>query len=163
MSANPGLPHEERRRTLDALAILGGCREPLLPFLPDGRCPDVLRFDSERRHLFVGDAKDTETPGCSETRARLVRYASWLRANTLVGGSGTLALCHPAAGGVKWAELLESVAREQGFRDVHWRQRRLDADAVVSWVDLSLPPTAERGQATSRSRRSAPPTCAATA
>jgi hypothetical protein len=163
VSANPGPRHEERRRTLDALAILGGCRELLLPFFPDGRRPDVLRFDSERRHLFVGDAKDTETPGCSETRTRLVHYASWLRANALVAGSGTLALCHPDTGGAKWAKLLENVALEQGFRDVRWRQRRLDTDTVVSWVELSLPPAAEQAQAASRSRRSAAPRCATTA
>lgn len=162
MHANPGPRHEERRRTLDALAILGGCREPLLPFFPDGRRPDVLRFDAARRHLFVGDAKDSETPGGCETRTRLLAYASWLRANAAVAGGGTLALCHPAAGRDRWLELLRSVAREQDFGEVSGRQAQLDTDTIVSWVELRLPES-ESGQAARRPRRSAVPTWATTA
>lgn len=161
MSANPGPRHEERRRVLDALAILGGCREPLLPFLPDGRRPDVLRFDAERRHLFVGDAKDTETPGCGDTRERLLHYASWLRANGVAAGSGTLALCHPPDDAGRWGRLLEGVARAQGFRDVFARRRDLDAETAVSWVELCLP--TEPGQAASRRGCSAAPTWVTTA
>ena len=158
MSANPGPKHEERRRTLDALAILGGCREPLLPFFPDGRRPDVLRFDRARRHLFVGDAKDTETPGCRDTRVRLGLYASWLQANALVAGIGTLALCHPADAGGRWLDLLEVVAEEQGFTSAGARQRLLDAETVVSWLELDLPRVTEVGQAARSPRVSAAPT-----
>lgn len=161
-SSNPGPRHEERRRTLETLAILGGCREPLLPFFPDGRRPDVLRFDRARRHLFVGDAKDTETPGCRETHIRLSGYAAWLRANALVAGTGTLALCHPPGSALRWRELLETIARAHGFDGVTGEQRLLDADAVVSWVDLPLA-SDERAQAASQVPYSAAPTWATTA
>jgi hypothetical protein len=135
------------------MAILAGCREALLPFFPDGRRPDVLRFDSPRRHLFVGDAKDSESPGCRETRERLARYTAWLRANAMIAGSGTLALCHSATGASRWLELLEMVARDQGFDDLRGRQRRLDTEIVISWLELPLTGTAEAAQAAGRTPR----------
>lgn len=151
MGPNPGPVHEERRRTLDALAVLGGCRDSLLPMLPDGRRPDVLRFDRCRRHLFVGDAKDTETPGCRETRRRLSAYASWLRANALVAGSGTLALCHSADHDrERWLAVLEAIADEHGFGRLRARQLLLDDATGLSWIELRLPARSECDQAASR-------------
>jgi hypothetical protein len=45
--------------------------------LPDGSRPDVLRVDVPGRRLFIGDAKDVETPGNAATHARLARYVAW--------------------------------------------------------------------------------------
>ena len=140
---NPTRRHEERRELLEALAILGGCRELLVPFFPDGTRPDVLRFDAARRHVFLGDAKDSETPGCRETHRRLAGYAEWLGANAAVGGSATLALCHANQANGRWLALLESVAESAGFARPPGQQLQLDPETVVSWIELRLPVPAE--------------------
>ncbi len=86
--------HDSLVTILDALAILSGIHERLpLDCLPDFSRPDVLRLDRRRNTVFVGDAKNTETPGNRATQVRLRSYLTWLVAFLRRGGSGIFALC----------------------------------------------------------------------
>src|SRR5206468_314859 len=86
--------HDRRVEFLGTLATLMGCTETFGGVFPDGRRPDVLRADSKLTVLFVGDAKNTESPGNLETQARLLRYLRWLAAFVDRGaGIGIFALC----------------------------------------------------------------------
>jgi len=76
---NPGYKHEERRGILSDIAILSGYDTNLKRGLPDGTIPDVLRIDSSCGSIFLGEAKDTESPGMLSTRKRLLNYLSWFR------------------------------------------------------------------------------------
>jgi hypothetical protein len=99
-------PHNQRVEFLDALAALMGCKVKLGGVLPDGRRPDVLRMDVRRGVLFIGDAKDTESPGCRATQVRLLRYLDWLRAHVArTERRGVFALCFgKEADADRWVE-----------------------------------------------------------
>lgn len=131
-----GLPsHERRVRSLDALATLIGCRETLGPCLPDGLRPDVLRIDSRRGALFIGDAKDTESPGNRATQARLQTYLRWLAAHAASGrGSGIFAIGFGrGADAPGWVETATLLGREARLRYVAQGVDRFDADLLVAW------------------------------
>ena len=110
---NPSPLHEDRRRSLDAVAVLSGHTE-WWPSFPDGLLPDVLRYDPRTDHLFVGDAKATETPGCTATMTRLLAYARWVRAHvSRRARSGTLAVAYGKADQTNgWMRLLTEIALE---------------------------------------------------
>lgn len=74
----PTLTHESRVAHLETLATLAAFTTPVA--LPWRLRPDVARINEAHRGLFLGDAKATETPGCSATLARLHWYAVGLRA-----------------------------------------------------------------------------------
>jgi hypothetical protein len=86
--------HDKKARLLNDLAILLGCDGGLHSGFPDGRRPDVVRIDVVRQILFIGDAKQTETPRCEMTRIRLRNYLRWLRAHVCDAERlGIFALC----------------------------------------------------------------------
>lgn len=70
-----GAEHERLEADLTEWAIAQGYPAGQAG-LPSGRMPDVLRYDPEMRHLFVGDAKnaDNETPSNSATIQRIAGY-----------------------------------------------------------------------------------------
>jgi len=70
--------HNNRVYFLDTLALLLGCKETIGGILPDGKRPDVIRMDKKREILFIGDAKNTESPSHKETQIRLLEYLRWL-------------------------------------------------------------------------------------
>lgn len=59
-------------RDLETLATLAGFTAHLV--LAWRLQPDVLRACAHDSSVFLGDAKDTETPGCEATRRRLRWY-----------------------------------------------------------------------------------------
>lgn len=133
--------HEDRRQSLDALAVLAGFRHHL-GRLPDGTVPDVLRVDLPGRGLFVGDAKHTESPGRVDTYLRLRHYACWVRAHqddVGCNGRATLALCVPGRRQIdRWAHLLSTLADDVGLpAPAAGRQDLSDQEGVV-W--LTWPP-----------------------
>ncbi len=86
--------HDQKVTFLDTLAVLLGCTEGVGGEFPDGRRPDVLRIDADRGVLFIGDAKETESPGCQASLARLLSYLRWLPAQVVGrGGLGIFAIC----------------------------------------------------------------------
>lgn len=123
----PTVLHEHRRHWLDAIAILEGFTLGL-PVLPDGSIPDVLRVDPRRRWLFVGEAKDTESPGSADTGARLHRYATWLAPN-----GGVFAICHGGDIAAWRVAALRAVEKAEGtVSSVH--TRCLDDRSVVTQI-----------------------------
>lgn len=108
----PSVAHERRAGVLDALAVLAGFSVELTCW-PDGTRPDVLRADVARRRLFVGEAKETESPGRTDTAERLARYLGWVAAAR--ADLAYVAVCfgrHADRRG--WIRLLEQLSRPAG-------------------------------------------------
>lgn len=114
MSGIGGPAHEERVRTLVALAVLAGATTDLRS-LPDGRVPDVLRFSQERGLLFVGEAKDTEHARTSEAMVRLGHYLTWVVSHARGGRVSVLALCCRRSAAASWSATLTSLVTEIGW------------------------------------------------
>lgn len=135
-TGGPSEAHEDRRRALDALAILTGHTAALPWGFPDGLRPDVLRCDLSRSSLFVGDAKEVETPGCLETRVRLLRYIRWVASHVQTGRrTATLAICFgPASQARGWQETLEVLSHEAGMEPILCQHDRLGSGFNVVWL-----------------------------
>jgi hypothetical protein len=119
---------------LDVLAVLVGCEEVLGGSLPDGRRPDVLRADSRRRALFVGDAKHSESPGNRETQARLLGYFRWLSSHFEGGGLGIYAVCFGRKSDTSaWVETLAMLGYEVGLGYMRRGVERFGPRLVVVW------------------------------
>ena len=127
--------HDELVQVLDALAQLIGCTEGMGGWLPDGLCPDVIRLDRRQNVLFIGDAKDTETPGNKATQCRLQGYARWLA--TFVnrsGNTGLFALCVDNKAEVsEWTHLVRTLGLEVGSDFQNGGVAHL-ADAYLVWA-----------------------------
>jgi hypothetical protein len=101
-----GPEHERLKADLNEWAAAQGYPE-VLRSLPSGRIPDVLRYDSELRHLFVGDAKDADVETTSDS-ATVQRIAGYVREfGHLLGGTqvdgGIVAIAtNDAAEAEKW-------------------------------------------------------------
>src|SRR5262245_50058296 len=92
--SRPSEAHETRVEVLRALASLCGCHRALpLALHVD---PDVVRFDRAHRRVFVGDAKQTESPGNRETARRLAGYAVAARPLLAAGWDALFVVCHGA-------------------------------------------------------------------
>lgn len=133
---NPGPQHERRRELLDALAVLSGCTGLIPGELPDGRRPDVLRFDLIRRRAFIGEAKDTERPGDRSTMARLAAYVEWALAASR-RGSARMAVCHRPGSEAAWLAALRGLI---GSAAALGGSREIDDEASVTWVDIPAAP-----------------------
>jgi hypothetical protein len=93
-----------------------GCADSFPCALPDGRRPDVIAFGPGRRLVFIGDAKDTETPGCVATWTRLRAYLPWARAIVASGRSLVFGLCFGELEDLDgWANGLAAIAAEAGL------------------------------------------------
>lgn len=129
--------HGRRVEFLDSLAILMGCEGALGGELPDGRRPDVLRYDLERRRLFVGDGKHSESPGNKETQARLQRYLKWLCAHVEGGGLGVFAVCFGKESDTgAWTSTIEMLGREVGLDHMRRGVKRFEPELVVVWSEF---------------------------
>ena len=117
------------------LAALMHCNETFGDELPDGRRPDVLRTDPRLTVLFVGDAKNTESPGNVQTQARLLGYLRWLAAFVDRGaGIGVFALCfgeeqHTS----RWIMTVSMLALETGLEPSEQGVERFDPGLIVVW------------------------------
>lgn len=142
--------HEYRVGLLDTLAQLTGCHESFGGEFPDGSRPDVLKIDSRRGLLFIGDAKNTESPQNRDTQARLQRYVSWLAAHVNAGRQGIFALCfrqfHDLPGWVKTMEILTSEV-ELYTSTPQWEM--LESEVFVLWFRVQ--PNIESSDFKSRS------------
>lgn len=151
--------HELRVRFLDTMAVLAGCNESLGAQLPDGRRPDVMRVDASRGLLFIGDAKDTESSGCTATRARLREYLVWMLAHVSAGSRpGVFALCIGYVSDTKgWVRTVQKLSYEVGLDCSEWNVREFGTGVVMVWF---LPIPLDRQGATDQDARDglSPPT-----
>jgi hypothetical protein len=109
-------PHSLRVSILEELGSLIGCHQRVFTTLPDGCRPDVCKMALHSGLIFLGDAKDTETPGCRATAQRLSRYSDWLASHVKSGRSGALAICHAKDRySTGWIVLLERLTSRSGL------------------------------------------------
>jgi hypothetical protein len=66
--------HERLVDFLDNMAVMLGCTQTLDSHLPDATRPDVIRLNTQANVLFIGDAKNTESPNSKFTQERLFNY-----------------------------------------------------------------------------------------
>lgn len=108
--------------------------------LPDGCQPDVLRGNLARRLLFLGDAKDTETPGCRATQMRLHRYFRWARCHTDNGGTTILAVCFGRRrDSAAWVRTLATLAAEVGIAWASIDVAKLTSENLLAWMIIRPP------------------------
>jgi len=109
----PSEAHEARVLLLRSLARLVGCVESIGDSLPDGSRPDVLAVRRPDRSLFIGEAKESESPRDQAAILRLRRYMQWAK---LSSGStaGVFAVCAPSSG-PDWLDLLVNLADEHSL------------------------------------------------
>ncbi len=124
----PSRTHESRVRDLETLAALAGYTEPAA--LAWRLRPDVVRACPRNGALFLGDAKDTETPGCMATRARLRWYCvgaiSCSRPTVLaLAVSSEVPVC-------AWRAAIVHAARTTGCRVTLARTTVLDDTVVIT-------------------------------
>lgn len=132
--------HERRTDFLRSLAFLAGFNSRPWVTLPDGRIPDVLLFRPADRGLFIGDAKDTETPGTRQTQARLLSYMHWYRAHLL----------HPLAQGIfavcfgdchqknEWLRLIRFLSHEVCLTGLEFSEDRFASGLHVACCYRSM-------------------------
>ena len=106
--------HDKRVTLLEVLADLIGCHEHIVPGFPDGTRPDVLRKNSSSGLLFIADAKNTETPGNTDTQVRLAKYLRWVATHVNSGkGSAIFSICfRRASDGPHWHKTLMRLATD---------------------------------------------------
>lgn len=136
------MEHERLRKALDDFAASRGFG-PYQGVLPRGLRPDVIRFASEGRYLFLGDAKvaGNEPPTRIETLGRVGSYVE-LFSDLLASGEtrgGMLAVAtddEKAAAG--WVDALNEMGREHaivgsGKTAPAFRVTPLDERTFVTW------------------------------
>ena len=91
--------------------------------------------------LFVGDAKHTEIPGYTATRARLQVYLQWLSAYVHgAKGEGIFAICFGCAREAQaWMSTILLLAHEVGLPDVDHGVDAFGHDFLVAWYLSSSP------------------------
>jgi hypothetical protein len=131
--------HNEKVRFLDTLAVLLGCAGSIGGHLPDGKYPDVLRIDTKRGILFIGDAKNTETPGCAETQIRILGYLKWLATYcTARKGLGVFAICFGnATDALNWKQAVIMLAHEVGLCCAESGLERFGKGVNVMWFTFN--------------------------
>ena len=128
--------HELRRVELETFAHHLDFHLPVV--LPDGSVPDVALVHTDRRALFIGDAKHTEHPMSRATRARLCVYSSWL-ASAPGSGPNLFALACPPWSGSGWSEVLVELVADAGLvSDRPW-VRSLSLRTEVALVRVRRP------------------------
>ena len=130
-SGRPGLMHEHRRETLTHIAILAGFRASLP--LPDGTVPDICQIDLSTGALFIGDAKDSESPRDAGALRRLERYLYWLRRDCGVRPD-VFAVIHPYVHFGEWSPVLAQLAHVVGI-EAAVRATPFSPHTALTWLE----------------------------
>lgn len=130
-----GRAHRERTELLRSLGVLFGCVQEVPGGFADGTRPDVLRSDAPKAVLFVGEAKDTESPGNTETQLRLLAYLRWINAYIRRGGQRAIvAVCFGTAAHTKrWRDTLAFLSVEADLVPLQSGSERFDIKARIVW------------------------------
>lgn len=134
-----GRSHQARAEFLENLAVLFGCPHDVHGGFADGTRPDVLRSDAPKAVLFVGEAKDSESPGTTATQIRLLGYMRWIKAFLRRSEQkAMLAVCFgTAAHTKKWQDNLAFLIREADLVPLESGFERFDRTARVVWYVFS--------------------------
>jgi hypothetical protein len=127
--------HEARAQILEALALLSGFTAYEVSTALDVGRPDVLRSDPRCGAFFIGEAKDTETPGRTDTRERLSGYVAFLARAITAGLRGSVFAVCVTDGRVvdEWVALLGALCLDAALEPTI-EIRRVPAGGVVLWV-----------------------------
>lgn len=107
--------HERRVEILRTLANLTGYSVPLR-HLPGGFIPDVIQCSLNSAGLFVGDAKNTETPFNRRTQVRLLHYLHTLAVLLRRPDShGVFAVCFGNRA-IDWEQVISMLMLEAGVQ-----------------------------------------------
>ena len=129
----PTVDHELRRVLLGEVADLAGYLMDVV--YADDLIPDVVRLHARRPALLVGDAKATETAGCTDTRTRLARYVRHAGRWNAAGFDVTVAICHPLGTG-RWDLLINRAAACSGRVVTRPQSTVIDEFSVVTWAHV---------------------------
>ncbi len=127
--------HEKKVAFIETTATLLGCNESILGRLPDGSKPDVLRVRRPQGLLFIGDAKQTETPGTASTRERLLGYLRWASVHVVSGRRACIfSLCVDVQSRPhRWLRLLQGLGEAAGLPTGSTGIQVFCHDLVVVW------------------------------
>jgi hypothetical protein len=130
--------HDLRAQFLDELAVLTGCREALSGGFPDGKRPDVLRANLSRGILFIGEAKHSESPGCSATQARLFEYLRWMSIHVSERSrTGIFAICFGRKEHTQgWIETISNLGLEARLTFEESGVETFGPEIIVVWFVL---------------------------
>ena len=129
------MAHSYRVHFLDTLAALMGCQVILEGGFPNRRYPDVLRIDFSHSILFIGDAKNSESPSNRATQARLLEYLRWLsvyvaRENT----TGIFAICFGREADTDgWMQAVTLLGLEAGLSFAKHGMKLFEPGLIVVW------------------------------
>ncbi len=136
-----GPDHKARATLLKSMAEMIGCTAHLEFTLPDGSRPDVVAAAIGRRILFLGEAKDTESPGCQPTQARLSNYLRWMAAHLYRDEAIALfAICfgctrHTSA----WLTVIARLAAREGICPLRRGVTQFDRGLSAVWITAAGP------------------------
>jgi hypothetical protein len=131
--------HQRLVSFLDTLAIMLGCFQTLNSQLPDATRPDVVRANTGSGVLFLGDAKNTETPNCSFTKQRLMHYVIWLSFFMSANSSrkAVFAICHNKyENSYSWLDTLVELFSNSSLRTFKSGVEEFDAVTCITWIQV---------------------------
>lgn len=129
--------HDELTEITETVAIISGYDLPFFVTLPDGSRPDVFRTDSRYGSIFLGDAKNTETPGCIETQKRLMRYLEWFKLLTRHRSGSLFVVCfnRPVLL-TRWRIVLTQLSVEKGLTGFKVGSATVCDDLAFVWLSF---------------------------
>lgn len=133
--------HERLREMLGTVAQLAGYTLNVPVPLPDGSIPDVARVNLTKSALFVGDAKNTETPWEIASTTRLLRYSAWVTSvssGCVASRTGTLAVCfNKASNRDAWLLLFRQITHSRGLNGSTVSHASVDARTHLVWTQIT--------------------------
>jgi hypothetical protein len=130
--------HERLVEFMDNMAILLNCTQTLNGQFPDETRPDVVRLNTKKGLLFVGDAKNTESPRSSFTQERLLNYLVW-QSSFLLGGynrKAIFAICtnHPNNASI-WINVINTLLNIAEINPARSGINNFDNDTCIIWAE----------------------------
>jgi len=129
--------HERLVDFLDTMAVMLGCAQTLNSQLPDTTRPDVIRLNTKSDILFIGDAKNTESPDSISTQERLSNYILWLSLFLSNNNKRKIvfAICHnKRENSHSWLKMSFSLFSRSGIYPSKYGVEEFDSSTYVEWI-----------------------------
>jgi hypothetical protein len=131
--------HDQNVTVLNTLSLLLGCYSDFFIEFPDGKRPDVLRYDAKKKRLFIGDAKNTETPKNKNTQKRLYSYLLWLSAYvSKPGRQAIFAICFRNPSDLEgWILAIQNLATLASVKILSVSSDQIDDETNLVWFSVN--------------------------
>ncbi len=129
--------HERLVKFLDTMAVMLGCAQTLNSHFPDTTRPDVIRMSTKLNVLFVGDAKNTESPDSVSTQERLFNYVLWMSLFLSNNNKRKIvfAICHnKRENSHSWLKMLFSLFSRSGIYPSQYGVEEFDSSTYIEWI-----------------------------